>query len=182
MSVRPLTYVGRVVISTTDDIEQKVINHYGGKRWRRIENFLRGVDEAAKLGRRFGEEYVCLRESNVPIHTHDETLEEKSTTQGQDWLQGGISGKQAAVVNVKTTPIGTLNEYSETNTVKNVKVNYQMSPLEYPESSNTHTVTIPHDNMPPHIEVYIWECKEITEDEQELLTASMPVMASPSLP
>ena len=74
VSVKPLTYVGRVVMSTTDDTEQKVIAHYGGKRWMRIENFLRGVDADSELGKRLGEEYVCLRESNVPIHTHNETL------------------------------------------------------------------------------------------------------------
>ena len=42
-SVPPLNYVGRIIISYTDDTEQKVIANYGGKRWRRIENFLRGV-------------------------------------------------------------------------------------------------------------------------------------------
>lgn len=71
-SVPPLPYVGKIIISTTDDVETKVIAHYGGKRWRRIVNFLRGVpgnDES--LGRKFGEEYVCLRESNIPLHTHD---------------------------------------------------------------------------------------------------------------
>jgi hypothetical protein len=42
-SVPPLNYIGRIIISYTDDTEQKVIANYGGKRWRRIENFLRGV-------------------------------------------------------------------------------------------------------------------------------------------
>lgn len=74
VAVKPLAYVGRVVMSTTDDTEQKVIAHYGGKRWRRMENFLRGVEDESELGKRLGEEYVCLRESNVPIHTHNETL------------------------------------------------------------------------------------------------------------
>ena len=86
LSIKPLTYVGRVVMSTTDDTEQKVIAHYGGRRWMRIENFLRGVDDESELRKRMGEEYVCLRKSNVPIHTHNETLKLKITTQEQDWL------------------------------------------------------------------------------------------------
>ena len=64
--------MGKIIISTTDDVESKVIKHYGGKRWRRIVNFLRGVNgNDETLGKKFGEEYVCLRESNIPIHTHD---------------------------------------------------------------------------------------------------------------
>ena len=81
VSVPTLNYVGRIVISTKDDTEQKVIANYGGKRWRRIENFLRGVDpnneanlETNLPGRKLGEEYVALRESNIPIHTHSETI------------------------------------------------------------------------------------------------------------
>ena len=44
-SVKPMTYVGRVIVSTTDDTERKVIQKYGGRRWRRIVNFLRGVND-----------------------------------------------------------------------------------------------------------------------------------------
>jgi hypothetical protein len=73
-SVPPLPYVGKIIVSTTDYTEKKVIENYGGKRWRRIVNFLRGVEGADQsLGTKFGEEYVCLRESNIPIHTHDVT-------------------------------------------------------------------------------------------------------------
>ena len=70
--MKPLTYVGRIIVSTTDDTERKVIGHYGGKAWRRIVNFLNGVEEDdGSLGEKSGEEYVCLRESNVPIHSHN---------------------------------------------------------------------------------------------------------------
>ena len=62
-------------MSATDDVESKVIANYGGKHWRRITNFLRGVDaDDPDIGKKFGEEYVCLRESNVPVHTHTDTL------------------------------------------------------------------------------------------------------------
>ena len=44
VSVPPLNYVGRIIVSYTDDTEKKVIASYGGKSWRRIENFLRGVN------------------------------------------------------------------------------------------------------------------------------------------
>ena len=72
-SVPPLNYIGRIIISHTDDTEQKVIANYGGKRWRRIENFLRGVGEKDPnniIGQKTGEEYVALRESNIPVHSH----------------------------------------------------------------------------------------------------------------
>lgn len=48
-SVPPLNYIGRIIISFTDDTEQKVIANYGGKSWRRIENFLRGVKDISTI-------------------------------------------------------------------------------------------------------------------------------------
>jgi hypothetical protein len=55
-----------------------------------------------------------------------------------------------------------MNKYTLSNDVQNVVSNYQMSPLEYQDRK---TMTLPHDNMPPHIKVYIWECREITDEE-----------------
>ena len=80
-SVPPLNYIGRIIISYTDDTEQKVMAKYGGKRWMRIENFLRGVADGDTSdintpGRKLGEDFVALRESNVPIHQHSEILSE----------------------------------------------------------------------------------------------------------
>ena len=88
VSVPPLNYVGRIIISYTDATEREVIEHYGGKRWRRIENFLRGVgtDDAENIpGRKFGEDYVALRESNIPIHSHSETISNVGQTGSQEW-------------------------------------------------------------------------------------------------
>ena len=94
-SVPPLNYIGRIIMSFTDDTEQKVISNYGGKRWRRIENFLRGVklDDPNDLpGRKWGEEYVELRESNIPIHSHSESIKESSSTSSQSWTALRKSG------------------------------------------------------------------------------------------
>lgn len=84
-SMKPRNYIGRIIISTTDDLEQKVINNYGGKHWIRMVNFLRGVDKynpndipTERIGRKFGEEWVCLRESSIPTHTHNEQLLSKT--------------------------------------------------------------------------------------------------------
>ena len=72
IEVKPISYPGRIIISTTDDIESKVIKNYGGRKWKRVVNFLRGVDlDSTELGVKFGEAYVELRESNVPNHTHE---------------------------------------------------------------------------------------------------------------
>lgn len=41
-----------------------------------------------------------------------------------------------------------------------------MSPLEYRNDYNH--IAIPHDNLPPYKEVYIWQCVELTDEEKEL--------------
>ena len=46
--------------------------------------------------------------------------------------------------------------------MKNVNLEYQISPLEYEKRDS---VTLPHDNMPPFREVYIWECVETSDEE-----------------
>ena len=164
-SIKPMNYTGRIIISTTDDVEKKVIEHYGGKRWRRIENFLRGVDgseakweEEREFGRKLGEEYVCLRESNIPLHTHGSTLNGTPSTGDVEWLEKERGGQTTKMVNFSIAE-GT----SKAKSVQNVPTNYQLSPLEYAAKTK---LTIPHDNMPPFKEVYIWECVEATEYEK----------------
>ena len=159
-AVKPLNYTGRVIISTTDDTEQKVIKHYGGKRWRRITNFLRGVNKGdTSFGAKLGEEYVCLRESNVPIHTHDAKIQSLDTTASKEWLVRNKGGQTTKLLNVVTSE----GSGTQVNGTANVKLNYQLSPLEYEPRSD---ITIPHDNMPPYKEVYIWECVESTDEER----------------
>ena len=155
-----------------------------------MENFLRGVEDESELGRRLGEEYVCLRESNVPLHTHDEVLDKNSRTKyeaqwfrqkwtnDQEWMLKDKGGADTKLLNSKS------ESELDTHMVKsrqltNTSLNYHLPQLGYQQRE---VPTIPHDNMPPYIEVYIWECREITDVEQELLTASMPFMASPSRP
>ncbi len=39
--------------------------------------------------------------------------------------------------------------------------------MEYtPKGAND--ITLPHDNLPPYLKVYIWECTEITDDERSV--------------
>lgn len=45
--------------------------------------------------------------------------------------------------------------------VENTQVNMQMGPLQEDTPDDTNTPTIPHNNMPPYVEVYIWECVEV---------------------
>ena len=153
----PVNYKGRIVVSTTDDTEAKVIEHYGGKKWRRITNFLRGVENHSdECGKKVGEAYVCLRESNVPIHQHNANVKSVETTRTQAWMKHDSPGQTKVVDSPK----------GETDTgfsLKNVDVDYQFSPLEYGAANSP---TIPHDNMPPYMEVFAWECLEATEDEK----------------
>lgn len=101
VSVLPLNYIGRIIVSSTDDTEQKVISKYGGKHWRRIENFLRGVgQDDPDVGKKLGEEYVELRESNVPIHTHKETLNANQPMRSQEWMAKDTGGSFTRIVNV----------------------------------------------------------------------------------
>lgn len=165
MSVPPLNYVGRIIISYTDDTEQKVIANYGGRRWRRIENFLRGVgnnDPDNIPGQKMGEEYVELRESNIPIHSHSERLlDESCTTKDCEWLAKNKSG-EAKTVNA---PTGSVNQRSVE--MMNENRNYQISPLEY-QSKDRNEITLPHDNLPPYMKMYIWECIELTDEEHAI--------------
>ena len=48
--------------------------------------------------------------------------------------------------------------------VAKIDRNYQMSPLEYPNKKKDE-ITLPHDNLPPYMKVYIWECVELTDEE-----------------
>ena len=165
VSVPPLNYIGRIIVSYTDDTEQKVIAHYGGKSWRRIENFLRGVtdDDPENIpGQKIGEEYVALRESNVPIHAHSETIEEASVTGRQEWSAKDKGGTTRLV----NTPQDTDDTSSSIN-IKNTSYNYQISPLEY-AAKGENDLTLPHDNLPPYLRVYIWECTELTDDERKV--------------
>ena len=167
-SVPPLNYIGRIIISYTDDTEQKVIANYGGKSWRRIENFLRGVNEDNPEdipGKKLGEEFVALRESNIPIHSHTETLpseESQITTQQQEWMAKNKGG-DAKIVNTTLASSDTRNSVE----IENTNRNYQISPLEYP-SKGENEITLPHDNLPPYMKVYIWECTELTDAEREI--------------
>ena len=164
-SMKPLNYAGRIIISVTDDTEQKVIKNYGGKKWKRITNFLRGVrndDSSKEVGERTGEEYVCLRQSNVPIHSHHVALSNPSTTNPAAWMVKGRGGDESKIVN--GTEIQSEDTDRMVDGLSNVSLEYQLSQLEYERRSQ---ITVPHDNMPPYKEVYIWECLEATDEEME---------------
>ena len=161
VSVPPLNYIGRIIVSTVDDTEQKVVARYGGKRWRRIENFLRGVEEDdPEVGRKLGEDYVELRESNIPIHTHTETLIDQPMSH-EKWMAKDKGGDFTKIVN--TTMDG--EDTKDSIGTKNKAVDYQLSQLEY-ANKGENDLTIPHDNLPPYMKVYIWECVELTDEER----------------
>ena len=185
-SVKPRTYVGRIIISTTDDIEAKVIEHYGGTKWRRIINFLRGVTPDSTgseldVGGKGGESCVCLRESNVPVHTHNVTLQINTTDEKDEsptWselqkyerLRAFPGGTEMKIVNEKPSSENS-SLIEKTNGVKDSDLDYQISPLEYQMEKDS--VTYPHDNIPPYREVYIWECVSVTKDEEYTITYDM---------
>lgn len=153
VSIKPLNYVGRIVMTTKDDTEQKVIKNYGGKKWRRIVNFLRGVDKWSELGTKLGEEYVCLRESNIPVHTH--ALASASSPEAEKVWQ---MKKDAGSNDTKTVDVGQPNGGIK---LQNRTLDYQISPLECEQMD----VILPHDNMPPYREIYFWECLDPTDEE-----------------
>lgn len=99
-----------------------------------------------------GEKWVCLKDSNVPNHTHNVvrvTDNNKNTLDDNSWICANKGGKNLTMVNVQgDSDIG----------VSNQSIEYQISQLEY-NDCKTHVVK-PHDNMPPYMEVYIWECVE----------------------
>ena len=169
-SAPPLNYVGRIVISTTDDVEAKVIKNYGGKHWKRVVNFLRGVDaDSPDLGKKFGEEYVCLRESDIPFHTHTYVKTTDETLDGLEWVAKGVGGRQTKLVN---HAIESITESMEPAPgIESQGILYHMGPLDYEPRQY---ITIPHDNMPPYKEVYIWECVEVTDEEAATIQSIIP--------
>ena len=60
-----------------------------------------------------------------------------------------------------------MEDAKETIGAKNVSLNYQISPLEYTPRKGDE-ITLPHDNLPPYLKVYIWECTELTDEEREI--------------
>ena len=171
VSVPPLNYIGRIIVSYTDDTEQKVIANYGGKSWRRIENFLRGTTDDNPdyvPGRKWGEDFVALRESNVPVHSHSETLigDPEPETRSQEWAAREKGGKTTRLVNTPQTP-GENPDSRASVSVKNTEYNYQVGQLEY-ASKGANDITLPHDNLPPYLKVYIWECTALTDDERNV--------------
>ena len=158
-SMKPVTYVGRIILSTKDDTEQKVIRNYGGRKWRRLTNFLRGTNPGLETEGKLGEEFVCLRESNIPIHAHNMKVE--TTQNDTQYVKLNQGGKDARVVNVGGS--GGEEDVDETFKLENVAVNHQVSPLEYDQKS----IILPHDNMPPYREVYMWECIDSGEANNE---------------
>ncbi len=156
-SIKPTSYVGRVVISTKDDTELKVIGNYGGRKWRRVLNFLRGVsDHDPTLGKKLGEEFVCLRESNIPIHTHAYLAKKGDKISFDRPVDVGVGGESTKVVQTPSD-----DDDKNKNTLKSATVDCQMSPLECDQKK----LFLPHDNMPPYKEVYIWECIESDETQ-----------------
>ena len=69
----------------------------------------------------------------------------------------GRGGEDTKIVNTGSSSGG--------NGIGNASLEYQISPLEYEERDS---VTLPHDNMPPFKEIYIWECMESTAEEQAI--------------
>jgi hypothetical protein len=159
-SMKPVTYVGRIILSTKDDTEQKVIRNYGGRKWRRLTNFLRGTNPGLETEGKLGEEFVCLRESNIPIHAHNMKIDETIQNDTQ-YVKLNQGGKDARVVNVGGSG-GEEEDVDKTFKLENVAVNHQVSPLEYDQKS----IILPHDNMPPYREVYMWECIDSGEDDE----------------
>lgn len=100
---------------------------------------------STEIGVKHGEAYVELRESNIPNHTH----KVKYVTSDQDKILIKDGGGDSTIINSNT---GT-----GISSVANSNIEYQISPLEYYSKSD---IAIPHENIPPYKEVYMWECIE----------------------
>ena len=123
-------------------------------------NFLRGVSDAdPSLDERIGEAYVELRPSNVPVHTHHVMLKNNAPSREKSWIARDTGGDDALMV-------GRAAEEEERNDavgLGNGLLEYHISPIDYDRDH----IAIPHDNIPPYREVYIWECLETDQDEEQ---------------
>ena len=136
------------------------IQHHSPGEWN--ESHVKERDITTDIpGRKWGEDYVALRESNVPVHAHSETITNVDVTRGQDWAAKEKTGNTKLV----NTPQGESD--CKSIGVKNTTFDYQISPLEY-ASKGANDITLPHDNLPPYLKVYIWECTALTDEERKV--------------
>lgn len=66
------------------------------------DQFRYGVPRKELIGSRFGEEWVCLRESCIPNHTHNVTRsvsEDQDVISSNDRMEYGRGGSETKIVN-----------------------------------------------------------------------------------
>lgn len=150
------SYVGMVIESTTLDTQTKVINFYGGKTWKRIENkFIFGAGANVPVNTIGGQASVTLTVNQIPEHAH--TGQIPAHTHNLN-LPLHRSDKESKGVDCGLVP-GSVMDVAYANRVAVYASDQNVSA---PNSSTTFTTsttgrTQSHNNMPPYKAVYIWE-------------------------
>lgn len=69
------SHIGQVIMSTTLNTQAKVIEHYGGTSWSKIEGrFLLGASSAYPVNATGGEKEHTLTIDEMPSHRHEQVV------------------------------------------------------------------------------------------------------------
>ena len=112
------------------------LQNFLGGTWERIESrFLLGASNRYNAGSSGGEAEYLLTISEMPQHNHTVQHAGQTDTHGGYYLFAGntrvTSSSQTMSVETRTTLVGTRTCYAG--------------------------VSVPHNNMPPYLAVYIWK-------------------------
>ena len=167
---------GYIVFSASADTERKIKEDFGGVKWRRIVNFPMIVADSMShtLKQRGGESFVSLVSENIPDHYHTIKYSKDATKVGEEdvWKSAKAPGSSDPRVNYVTG--------SDPGLVLGRKTVYpEAAPLNWNEDcANPADLTrepnrwfktgasryvVPHFNLPPYKDVYIWECVQAKE-------------------
>lgn len=153
-----LSHVGMVIQSTTLDTMEKVIEHYGGTTWTKIEGrMLLGASSSYGINSTGGSATHTLAAANLPSHNHSiPSLSGGTYSAGTHnhaykdfWnVQGGTS-RQAVSFNSGGDGAGSFNTMDDGAHTHSIYTNASTT-----GSTGSGTAV---NHMPPYKVVYIWE-------------------------
>lgn len=152
-----LSHVGMVIQSTTLDTMDKVIEHYGGTTWVKIEGkMLLGASNTHAVNSTGGSETHTLAAANLPSHNHSiPSLSGSTNSAGEhnhaykDFWGCGDGTKKAVAYNSGGSGADSFNTMNSGAHSHSVTTNASTT------GSTGNGTAINH--MPPYKTVYIWE-------------------------
>jgi len=148
ISGRSLSHVGQVIISSTLDTEQKVIDFYGGTHWVQItDRFLLAAGSGHANGSTGGEESVTLTANQSGLRAHGHGFTNPSISVAVRYSGDAASGSaRNHISNLGSSPV----DYSGSF----VSASASGGAVQDAAAANAAEA---HNNMPPYKAYYMWE-------------------------